>query len=46
MIVAHGGTFVAMTKRFNIEHDIKLVKNCTIIHCERRVDGWYARELE
>jgi broad specificity phosphatase PhoE len=45
MIVAHGGTFVAMTKRFNIEHNITLVKNCAIIHCKFTSDGWQAKEL-
>lgn len=45
MIVAHGGTFVAMAERLNIKHDIKSVKNCTIIHCEFGADGWHAKEL-
>lgn len=46
MIVAHGGTFVAMTKRFKIKHDIKPVKNCALIHCEYTPNGWCAQELD
>jgi probable phosphoglycerate mutase len=45
MIVAHAGTFVALTERFSIEHNIKPIKNCAIIHCEFTSKGWYAKDL-
>ena len=45
MIVAHAGTFAALTKRFNLEHNFKPVKNCAVLHCKYTQDGWRVSQV-